>query len=425
MEDDMGGDKRHYCAGIGRTTQADAMDNRAMPTPSHPQPPHPYPAALRWDLFCRVVDNFGDIGVCWRLSADLAARGHSVRLWVDDASALQWMAPGALQDQWPGVQVLPWEASQNHTLLATLPLADVWIEAFGCEIAPEFIAARAHCTRASGNNGHKFPVWINLEYLSAENYVERCHGLPSPVMQGPAQGQTKHFFYPGFTPATGGLLHEPDLAQRRSAFEAPGQRAAWLAQHGIDWQGESLVSLFCYEPAALPGLLLGLASGAEPTRVLVAAGRATTATQAAVARLNDLQPSWNLRKALSFFYLPSLTQLDFDHLLWACDLNCVRGEDSLVRAIWAGKPLLWHIYPQDDLAHHDKLDAFLDMLHAPPTLRQYHQRWNSAAAWDGTATPSPLTHRNQWAQTVCAARERLLKRDDLATQLCAFVQKKR
>ncbi|MEO7887531.1 MAG: elongation factor P maturation arginine rhamnosyltransferase EarP, partial [Polaromonas sp.] len=44
--------------------------------------------SLQWDIFCKVIDNFGDIGVCWRLAADLASRGHKVRLWVDDASAL-------------------------------------------------------------------------------------------------------------------------------------------------------------------------------------------------------------------------------------------------------------------------------------------------------------------------------------------------
>jgi len=58
---------------------------------------------MHWDLFCRVVDNFGDIGVCWRLAADLATRGDAVRLWCDDASALAWMAP----DGAPGVDGLP------------------------------------------------------------------------------------------------------------------------------------------------------------------------------------------------------------------------------------------------------------------------------------------------------------------------------
>jgi uncharacterized repeat protein (TIGR03837 family) len=199
----------------------------------HDSAPPPTPPLLLWDIFCRVIDNFGDIGVCWRLCADLAARGHTVRLWIDDGSALGWMAPKALQNQWPGVQVLDWARMQQPDALAELPPSDVWIEGFGCEIAPEFIAARAHCARAAGTFGTHSPVWINLEYLSAEPYVERCHGLPSLLMHGPAQGSTKHFFYPGFTAKTGGLLREPDLIHRLHAFQAPGQRRQWLANQGI------------------------------------------------------------------------------------------------------------------------------------------------------------------------------------------------
>ena len=139
--------------------------------------PPPRPAML-WDVFCRVIDNFGDIGVGWRLCQQLAARGHTVRLWVDDASALQWMAPGAAHGGHSGVTVLPWERSQDADFLATQPPAQVWVETFGCEIAPEFIAAHAHSTGARGQNDLKFPAWINLEYLSAEDFARRCHGLP-------------------------------------------------------------------------------------------------------------------------------------------------------------------------------------------------------------------------------------------------------
>jgi uncharacterized repeat protein (TIGR03837 family) len=388
-----------------------------MTAPTITPRPSPSPALL-WDVFCRVVDNFGDIGVCWRLAVNLAERGQQVRLWVDDATALQWMAPGALNGGYPGVTVLPWAQSQQAETLAHLPMADVWLETFGCDIAPEFIAACAHSIRARGLNGTKNPVWINLEYLTAEGFAERTHTLPSPVMRGPAAGWTKHFFYPGFTPGTGGLLRELDLGSRQARFD----RTAWLAQNNIDWQGERLISLFCYEPPALGDFLQQLRDDPTPTRLLVTHGRATAAVQ--LLEQNGLQPPSDVRRQLSISYLPPLTQRDFDHLLWACDFNCVRGEDSLVRAIWAGKPFVWHIYPQDDAAHHAKLNAFLDMLGANASLRQFHHMWNSMPGTADT-TALPELDLDAWQTFVESTRKRLLQMDDLAIQLVAFTLKKR
>ncbi|MES2948813.1 MAG: elongation factor P maturation arginine rhamnosyltransferase EarP [Pseudomonadota bacterium] len=381
---------------------------------------------LLWDVFCRVIDNFGDLGVCWRLCADLAERGHRVRLWVDETTPLHWMAPGALQGTWPGVQVLRWEQSQDADVLAALPPADVWIEGFGCEIATNFIAQHATNTRATGQLPITPPVWINLEYLSAESFVERSHGLPSPVMQGPAKGWTKYFFYPGFSKPTGGLLREPDLLPHIQAFGLGGQRKEWLAQHGIDWAGERLVSLFCYEPATLEGLLAQLDVGPESTLLLVTAGRAHQAVEAIAAqRLSACSPdSTPAFQHLRIAYLPQLSQSDFDTLLWACDLNFVRGEDSVVRAIWAGNPLVWHIYPQQDAAHIPKLDAFLEMLGADPSLRAFHHAWNGVQSEPG-ATALPAMDLPSWSQTVQSARTRLLQMDDLVSQLVGFVLKKR
>jgi len=379
---------------------------------------------LLWDLFCQVIDNHGDLGVCWRLATQLAARGQRVRLWVDDARALAWMAPGAVEGRWPGVQVLPWTRPFHRGMppddLARLPRADVWVEAFGCEIAPEFIAAHGHFKLGSGQTESKNPVWINLEYLSAEPYVERCHGLPSPVMHGPGQGLTRHFFYPGFTPRTGGLLREPDLAARQAAFD----RAGWLAGLDVKASGERLVSLFCYEPPALGPLLAHLAADSGPTRLLVTHGRAADAVTSIFKNENDTIPSSMGHSSLSISYLPALTQLDYDPLLWACDLNFVRGEDSLVRALWAGRPFVWQVYPQDDGAHHAKLDAFLDWLDAPASLRQFHHVWNGLADPGGARWPG-APELDAWAACAQAARSRLLAQDDLATQLLGFVGKKR
>ena len=371
---------------------------------------------LRWDIFCKVIDNFGDIGVAWRLAADLAGRGHRVRLWVDDIAALAWMAPGGCE----GVAVLPWAAPFDlaPARLASSP-TDVLIESFGCEAAPESIAACAHAACANGVK----PLWINLEYLSAEPYVERCHALPSPVRGGPADGWTKWFFYPGFTEPTGGLLREPGLAERQAGFD----RNAWLAAQGIDAAGETLVSLFCYEPALLADLLMQLAQhglDGRPVRLAVAAGRPASAVRAAFSDEISRLCTTIGRKLLSISYLPLLTQSDFDHLLWACDLNFVRGEDSLVRAIWAGKPFVWHIYPQDDQAHLDKLDAFLEMLQAPAALRIFHRLWNCKNAGDGTQ-PLPQIGLPAWQACTLAARSRLVRQNDLTSQLINFTGKNR
>lgn len=379
--------------------------------------------SLQWDIFCKVIDNFGDIGVAWRLAADLAARGQQVRLWVDDASALAWMAPAGCA----GVRVLPWAEPLDLTAAGVEQQPpEVMIEAFGCNIALEFIASCAHIERA----GEIKPLWINLEYLSAEPYVERCHALPSPVQSGPASGWTKWFFYPGFTAATGGLLREPDLAARQARFD----RSAWLATRGIPWHGEKsdekLVSLFCYEPPALPALLrqwarCGLAG--QPVRLLVAAGRAENAVKAVFSNEIGIQTNNHGRDQLSISYLPLIDQHDYDHLLWACDLNFVRGEDSVVRALWAGKAFVWQIYPQHDDAHLAKLRAFLDWLDAPPSLRQFHAAWNEDASHQPLPDGSMLDPLDlaPWQSCMRAARSRLMAQDELSTRLLCFVAKNR
>ncbi|MFM9878876.1 MAG: elongation factor P maturation arginine rhamnosyltransferase EarP [Burkholderiaceae bacterium] len=377
-----------------------------MRGPSSNTPITAAPATSLWDIFCQVIDNYGDIGVCWRLACNLAQRGQRVRLWVDDASALAWMAPAGC----PGVAVHPWPVGK--IIGSTFPPpGDVVIEAFGCQLSPEFIATLADSTSASSNNHTINPVWINLEYLSAEPYVERSHLLPSPQKNG----LTKHFFYPGFNSSTGGLLREPDLLERQAAFN----RAAWLQAHGLAWQGERLISLFCYEPPAIGDLLQQLRSASQRARLLVTPGRAAAAV---LQCLNGIQPIQNDRSALQISYLPHLTQTDFDHLLWACDLNFVRGEDSLVRALWAGKPFIWQAYPQQDAAHHAKLAAFLGWLQAPPALADAHNFWNGVT---GEATPLAFTEPAALAaaqRCITEACAKLLAQEDLASQLIGFVQ---
>jgi uncharacterized repeat protein (TIGR03837 family) len=388
-----------------------------------------------WDIFCKVIDNYGDIGVCWRLACGLAARGHMVRLWADDATALAWMAPQGRA----GVEVKSWADTAGYTP------GDVLVEAFGCDATPEIIAACAMFYWANLAKGHHKPVWINLEYLSAEPYVQRSHALPSPIMSGPAQGMTKWFFYPGFTNGTGGLLREADLLTRQAQFN----HNDWLARQGLggaqtnpqakpqanlqpeafSQASEQFISLFCYEPAALRPWLQQLASGPQRSNLLVTPGRAAAAVKTCLQayfsnkithKPNGIQhEQLQLSEHLSIRYLPAYTQTDYDHLLWSCDLNMVRGEDSVVRALWAGKPFIWHIYPQADGAHAAKLDAFLDWLQAPADVRLFHYVWNGLSS-----QPLPAIDFAAYAAVVQSARQRLLAQNDLVTQLVDFVAEK-
>ena len=159
---------------------------------------------MHWDLFCRVIDNFGDIGVCWRLAADLAARGDSVRLWIDDASALAWMAPHGAR----GVEVRAWPADDD----ATIEPHEVVIEAFGCHLPAGFLRAHGGARTAADLDQPRVSERREL-CRSATTACPRRRRAGRP---GPAQV----VLLSGFTANTGGLLREPDLFQRQAAFEA-------------------------------------------------------------------------------------------------------------------------------------------------------------------------------------------------------------
>jgi uncharacterized repeat protein (TIGR03837 family) len=353
---------------------------------------------MQWHLYCRVVDNFGDVGVAWRLASDLASRGESIRLAVDDRSALAWLAPAGA----PAVEVVDW-----HEPATRWP--EVVVELFGGGL-PE---------HATASTTERDPLFVNLEHLSAEAYVERSHGLPSPRLTSAGLAFTTWYFYPGFTSATGGLLREPGLLERRR--DRPGDADGLAALGVVARPEERLVSLFCYRNDAVAPLLDSLATA--PTLLLLTPGPANDQVSA------ELGPTLT-RGALRALRLAYLTQADFDRLLGSCELNFVRGEDSFVRAIWAGAPFVWQAYPQDDGAHRGKVEAFLDrcLADAPielaVRLRRLFRHWNGGAS--GAIEPMPATGRDQaWAGHARQWRDALAAQADLVTRLLGFVATKR
>jgi len=94
-----------------------------------------------------------------------------------------------------GILVRHWRDQEGS--FAPDDVADIVIEFFAVDIPPGYVAAMAQRSPR--------PVWFNLEGLTAEDWVEGCHRLPS---MHPRLKLTKHFFFPGFTGWNGVLLHE-------------------------------------------------------------------------------------------------------------------------------------------------------------------------------------------------------------------------
>ncbi|RBA23893.1 elongation factor P maturation arginine rhamnosyltransferase EarP [Herminiimonas fonticola] len=324
-------------------------------------------------LFCRVVDNYGDIGICWRFARQLQ-REHNiaVTLWVDDLRSFQRICPEVLLDaeeqQIFGVTIRHWRDQDG--VFTVSDLADIVIEFFACDIPPGYITAMAECNPR--------PVWLNLEGLTAEEWVEGCHTLPSSHSRLPL---TKHFFFPGFTGKTGGLLRESTLEEQRQQFQSdPIAMAEFLAQFGVTSaeMASTKVSLFCYPHAPVAALFEAWQNGETAITCLVPEGVASDAIQTFLGTEAKAGAACT-RGALTVRVLPFVAQPDYDKLLWACDLNFVRGEDSWVRAQWAGKPFIWHIYPQDENLHHKKLRAFLQR-YSPDiaSMATFSLCWNGA-----------------------------------------------
>ncbi|MBD8530459.1 MULTISPECIES: elongation factor P maturation arginine rhamnosyltransferase EarP [unclassified Massilia] len=369
-------------------------------------------------IFCKVVDNYGDIGICWRLARQLhGEHGVAVTLWVDDLASFRRICPevdaAAAAQTVAGVAVRHWRGQDDA--FAPAEVADIVIEFFACDIPPRYVEAMAARTPR--------PVWLNLEGLTAEEWVEGCHKLPS---MHPRLKLTKHFFFPGFTARTGGLLREAGLERERLAFLAQPERAhAFLQGLGLaDAEIDAYkVSLFCYPHAPVAELFAAWQGGARKVTCLVPEGVAADAV-AAFLGTEASAGTVATRGMLTVRALPFVPQPDYDRLLWSCDLNLVRGEDSWVRAQWAGKPFVWHIYPQDENLHHKKLRAFLER-YAPDlaSLNEFMLHWNGAAA--ANADWPALWSALQADEAAIAVRAGTWQREmtangDLASNLLAF-----
>jgi hypothetical protein len=379
---------------------------------------------LNIDLFCRVIDNYGDIGVCWRLARQLVAEhGCNVRLIVDDLASFRVIAPEIGTDvptqRSHGVDVFIWATAES------LQPAPVVIEAFACDPPDGYVSAMAMLAKAG-----QPPVWINLEYLSAEAWVDDVHGRASPHPRLPL---TKYFFCPGFTEGSGGLIRESDAVVIGPLSRSVGDVTS-LSPGGSGGEGGHTTSqinedgsfnrphpppspaprereptslfAFAYPQAPVLALAQGFAAANHQLQVTLA------------APVTNTSPDWQ--------NAPRVPQPNFDALLAQFDFLIVRGEDSFIRAQWAAKPMLWHIYPTDDDAHLTKLDAWLERycVGLEPNVAEAYRAASHAFNRGETAPESYTALAQMLPQLTTHAilwRDNLTQQTDLATRLVTFI----
>ncbi|MDX1913950.1 MAG: elongation factor P maturation arginine rhamnosyltransferase EarP [Methylophilus sp.] len=359
-----------------------------------------------WDIFCKVVDNFGDIGVCWRLAKQLQREhGLQVRLWVDDLSIAQHLIPAldlASPTQYrEDICIQHWHAHADFS-----QAADVVIEGFACGLPSAYLAVMV--TQQS--------KWVNLEYLSAESWVDDFHGKPSPQsFLNSNHSLVRYFYFPGFTEKSGGLIREGDAFNQHVS-------SSWNTRSTLK------ISLFCYPSAPISDLLNALQSNTHGVIAYVPKS-AILPNIAKYFGKEVVEVGEKLTKNnLTVEVLPFLSQADYDALLRVCDLNFVRGEDSWVRAIWAAKPFIWQPYWQEEDTHLKKLLAFLDVFYrdaeaqVTDTIQQLEQAWVQSEV-----TISLLnTYLKRMGAIQLAtqnAAQRLANQTDLAAKLVIFCNK--
>lgn len=327
---------------------------------------------LNLDIFCNVIDNYGDAGVCLHLARTLSQQGLHVRLWCDQLDTLNQILNQ--QDQnLEHLEIKNWQPLSNYEC------PDIIINAFNCRLDPitiQKIQERAQNqnllqsttqtlapsqqqdptqqqnTNLCSNLCQKPVVVINLDYLSAEDWIESCHGLTSF-----ADGISCYYFFPGFTKKTGGLNVEPTFINKCR------KNLQYLAEHKAPTTTQ--ISLFSYHNNELKPLLAPLLEeGADSSTICKVFKGLSLDNLNHLLNLN-LEPEQSYTQGqLIVKALPMLQQEEYDEILLNSTCNLVRGEDSIIRAMHTGHPFLWQIYKQEENAHIVKLEAFLNRMHS-------------------------------------------------------------
>ncbi|WP_195339743.1 elongation factor P maturation arginine rhamnosyltransferase EarP [Fusobacterium sp. 1001295B_180824_G3] len=279
------------------------------------------------DIFCEVIDNYGDVGVAYRLAREFKRvyPNRKLRFIINQTHEINLIKKSE------DVEILTYK-----DIFKIENPADLIIETFACNIPDEYM------DKALKNS--KFI--INLEYFSAEDWVDDFH-LQESLLGGNLK---KYFFIPGLSKKSGGILLDNEFLERKKKVEKNKQY--YLEKFGINKKYDLTGSVFSYEKN-FDSLIKELKKLDKKILLLILSEK----TQKNFIKYFDNNNNYD---KIHFVKLPFFTYDKYEELLALCDFNLVRGEDSFVRALLLGKPFLWHIYPQDENIHMKKLKSFLE-----------------------------------------------------------------
>lgn len=303
------------------------------------------------DIFCEIIDNYGDIGVVYRTAKELQKifPKSKIRVFLNRLDEFKKINSQVLDlplQNIDGIEYITFDYLRDNA--NELLTAQVIIEAFGCQIPEEYMEI------AYDNS----ELLINLEYLSAEDWIEDFHLQSSPLGKGKLK---KVFFMPGFTEKSGGVIADSNYLERiQRVLENKELYEKKYLSDIEDRENKIVGTLFSYEKNFTP--LLEDLKKLDKDVVILAMGEKTQDSLRKILKnfsIEDFRNSLKYGK-IEIRFLNFLNQEEYEELINIVDFNFVRGEDSFIRAVLTGKPYMWHIYCQEEYAHMDKIEGFLD-----------------------------------------------------------------
>ena len=279
------------------------------------------------DIFCEVIDNYGDVGVAYRLVREFKRiyPHKRLRFFINKTEEINLIKKSN------DIEIIAYK-----DIFKVENSADLIIETFACEIPKEYMDKALRSSK----------LIINLEYFSAEDWVDDFH-LQESFLGGSLK---KYFFIPGLSKKSGGILLDNEFLERKKQVEE--NREYYLEKFKIKEKYDLIGSVFSYEKN-FDSLINELKKLDKKVLLLILSEK----TQKNFIKYFDNSNNYDKIKAVK---LPFFTYDKYEELLSLCDFNLVRGEDSFVRALLLGKPFLWHIYPQEENIHIQKLNSFLE-----------------------------------------------------------------